>query len=258
MNRGPEDGIQRIAEAEQKVALIPGGARGIGRAIALALAREGWAVALCYRKSQSAAESTSAEIAASGGKVLAEACDVSSAKASQRLVTAVEQRWGRIDALINCAGPYHRIPLLEETPEGWCEMFDGNLHSLFYLARAAAPGMQQRGWGRIISFGLANADQGLGQTHVTAHYIAKAGVVMLTRALAKALAPSGITANTISPGFIDSGGIPAIELEQRRRQIPAGAIGSVDDVVSVVRFLLSEQAHYLNGANIQLSGAWGI
>jgi 3-oxoacyl-[acyl-carrier protein] reductase len=96
------------------------------------------------------------------------------------------------------------------------------------------------------------------QPQLTAHYIAKAGILVLTRTLARTLAPHGITVNSISPGFIDSGSAPASELESMARRIPAGYIGSVDDAVSVVRFLLSDEARYVTGANIHLSGAWGI
>ena len=189
---------------------------------------------------------------------MAEQCDVSDPAAAAALVQKVETAWGRIDALINCAGPYHRVNLLEESVEGWHEMFDNNLHPVFYLSRAVAPGMKQRGWGRIVNFSMANADQLVSQPQVTAHYISKAGVLVLTRSLARLLAPHGITVNAISPGFIDSGSAPAAELAGMVKNIPAGYVGSVDDAVAAVNFLLSDQARYLNGANLQLSGGWGI
>jgi 3-oxoacyl-[acyl-carrier protein] reductase len=173
-------------------------------------------------------------------------------------VKQVEQKWGRIDALINGAGPYHRVSLLDETVAGWNEMFDGNLHPIFYLAQAAAPGMKARKSGRIINFSMANADQMVAQPDVTAHYIAKVGVLILTRTLARLLAPHGITVNAISPGFIDSGSAPPEELAGMTKRIPAGYVGTVDDTVAAVRYLLSDEARYVNGANIQLSGAWGI
>jgi 3-oxoacyl-[acyl-carrier protein] reductase len=160
--------------------------------------------------------------------------------------------------LINGAGPYHRINLLDETVEGWNGMFDGNLHPIFYLTQAVAPGMKARKVGRIVNFSMANADQMISQPDVTAHYIAKAGVLILTRTLAKLLAPYGITVNAVSPGFIDSGSAPPAELAAVTKRIPAGYIGTVDDTVAAVRYLLSDEARYVNGANIQISGAWGI
>jgi 3-oxoacyl-[acyl-carrier protein] reductase len=242
----------------ERVALITGGAKGIGRGIALDLAAQQWSVAICYRTSEAEAQKTALAITQRGGQALTMRCDVSDPTASKDLVAQVEQRWGRIDALINSAGPYHRVNLFDETVEGWNQMFDGNLHPIFYLAKAVATGMKARKSGRIISFSMANADQMISQPDVTAHYIAKAGVLILTRTLAKLLAPHGITVNAISPGFIDSGSAPPEELAGMTKRIPAGYIGTIDDTVAAVRYLLSDEARYVNGANIQISGGWGI
>lgn len=242
----------------QRVALITGGARGIGRAIALDLAAQQWSLAICYSKSEQDADDTARAIEARGGTAMARRCDVSDPTAAREVVLEVERAWGRIDALINGAGPYHRVNLFEETPEGWAEMFDHNLHPIFYLAQAVVPGMKARKYGRIISFSMANADQMVAQPEVTAHYIAKAGVLILTRTLARLVAPHGITANAISPGFINSGSAPAEELAPMTKRIPAGFIGEVSDTVAAVRFLLSDEARYINGTNIHISGGWGI
>lgn len=242
----------------QHVALITGGAKGIGRGIALDLASRQWKIAFCYRTSEGEAQTTAQEIMQRGGHALAIRCDVSDPVAAKNMVAQVETEWGRVDVLINGAGPYHRINLFDETVEGWNEMFAGNLHPIFYLAQAVAPGMKARKIGHIINFSMANADQMEAQPDVTAHYIAKAGVLILTRTLAKLLAPYGITINAVSPGFIDSGSAPSQELAAMTKRIPAGYIGTVDDTVAAVRYLLSEEARYVNGANIQISGAWGI
>lgn len=241
-----------------KVALITGGARGIGRAVALDLAEQGWSVAICYRTSAKEGAGVSDAVQKKGSKALALQCDVSDPKKAQQMVKRVEGEWGRIDALINCAGPYHRVNLLDESIEGWHSMFDNNLHPVFYLSQAVTPGMTQRKWGRIICFSMANADQLIAQPQLTAHYIAKVGLLVLARSLARLLAPHGITVNAISPGFVDSGSAPKEELAAMVKRIPAGYVGTLDDAVSVVRFLLSEEAHYINGTNIHLSGAWGI
>lgn len=120
---------------QDRVALISGGAKGIGRAIGLALAEEGWSIALCYRTSQKEGEETAANaIQKKGGRSLAVKADVSDPTTAESFVTRVEKEWGRIDAVINCAGPYHRVNLLEETIEGWHAMFNNNLHPAFYLS----------------------------------------------------------------------------------------------------------------------------
>ncbi|MBN2337711.1 MAG: SDR family oxidoreductase, partial [Acidobacteria bacterium] len=217
-----------------RVALIAGGVRGIGRALALALAAEGWSVAVCYRQSEREAATLRAELEALGPGHTCVRADVSDPGTAADLVRQVEHARGRLDALINCVGAYHRVPLVEESIEGWHAMFDANLHPVFYLARAAAPGMMRRRWGRIVNFSMVNADQQVGQPFITAHYIAKLGVLVLTRSLARMLAPHGITANTVSPGFIDTGGVPEEELAQSFSTIPAGYLGTPGDAVAAV------------------------
>jgi 3-oxoacyl-[acyl-carrier protein] reductase len=196
----------------ERVALIPGGARGIGRQIGLRLADRGWAVALCYRASEAAAEETRAALEERGAPALAVVADVSRPETCAELVERVRGWRGRIDALIHCAGPFHRVDVLAETPEGWREMFANNLDSLFYLARLVAPGMVEGQWGRILAFSMANADRLMAQPQVTAHYLAKVGVLGLVRTLSKVLARHKITVNAISPGFIDSGSMEPEEL----------------------------------------------
>ncbi len=242
----------------QRVALITGGARGIGRAIGLSLAGEGWSIALCYRTSAEAAEETAAACRERGARALAVECDVSDSGACEALVARTAEELGRIDALFNCAGPYHRRPLLEETLEGWHAMFDGNLHPVFYTTRLVAPIMREQGFGRIVNFSMANADRMAAQPGVTAHYIAKSAILILTRTFAKVLGPDGITVNAISPGFIDSGSAPSEELASMAKKIPAGYVGSLDDAVSAARYLVSEEARYVNGTNLVLSGGWGV
>jgi len=241
-----------------RVAFITGGAKGIGRAVALDLASQGWTVAICYRTSAKEAAEVIDKVKKNGASGLAVECDVSNPEAAINLVERVRQEYGRVDALINGAGPYHRVSLLKETNDGWHSMFDNNLHPVFYLAQAVIPIMKEQQWGRIVSFSMANAEQLIAQPQLTAHYITKVGLLALSRSFAKLVAADGITMNCISPGFIDSGSAPKDELDKMVKSIPAGYVGSVDDAVGAVRYLLSDQARYVNGANIQLSGAWGV
>ena len=134
-----------------KVALITGGARGIGRGVALDLAARGWSVAICYRTSAKEANEVIDAVKAQGVRGAALQCDVSDPKAAVEWVQWVNQEWGRIDALINGAGPYHRVSLLDETNDGWHSMFDNNLHPVFYLSKAVIPLMKELKWGLISS-----------------------------------------------------------------------------------------------------------
>lgn len=243
----------------RRVALVTGGARGIGRKLAESLARDGVAVGVCWRTRADVGARAGEALRALGVPAVSMQADVSKPEQVAAFVERVTRELGPPEIVVHSAGPYHRVPLLEETVAGWDDMFASNLHSLFYLLRAVAPGMIEAGrGGRILAFGMANADRMVAQTEVTAHYLAKAGVLGLVRAYGKALARHGITVNAISPGFIDSGSAPAEELEKMKKTIPVGAIGTMDDVVAVARFLLSDEARYCTGTNVHVSGGWGI
>ncbi|MGD0101017.1 MAG: SDR family oxidoreductase, partial [Acidobacteriota bacterium] len=164
------EGRQVGGSAKTGVALITGGVRGIGRAISLALAQRGWTVAACYRKSEKEAAELNLMLRNMGATALLVRTDVSLPKEAEALIRQVEDEYGRVDALINCIGSYHRVHLMQESVEGWHSMFNNNLHPVFYLTRAVAPGMIQRKRGRIINFSMVNADQHVGQPYITAHY----------------------------------------------------------------------------------------
>jgi len=253
--RGPQSSG---APGSGRVVLVTGGARGIGRATALDLASDGWDVAFCYRTSRAAALQVEAEIQDRGRRALSLAADVAVPDEATRLVERVLHAWGRLDALVNCAGPYRRVPILEETPEGWRSMLANNLDATYYVCRAAIPTLMEQRSGRIVNFAIANVDRLVAQPTMTAYAIAKMGVLMLTRTLARTLAPHGITVNAISPGYIDAPDLAEAERQDAMRRIPAGHLGTGADAAHVVRFLLSAEASYVTGANIPVSGGWGI
>ncbi len=239
-----------------KTALVTGGAKGIGRGIALDLAAGGWQVAICYRTSQDVAAETVHAIDSRGARGLAIQADVGDPAQAEQLVARVTAELAAPDALVHCAGPYHRADVFAETPAGWRDMIAGNLDSFFYCARLCAPAMKARGWGRILAFAMASADRA--SPGVIGHHAAKAGVLALVHTLARSLAPDGITVNAISPGFIDSGSDSTAELARMVKSIPVGYVGTVDDVVGAARYLLSDAARYVTGTNIMMSGGWGV
>lgn len=241
-----------------RTALITGGARGIGRAIGYDLAARGYDVGFCYRTRDSDAKETKSMIESRGVRALAVKADVSAPAEVETLFQTVERELGPPDVLVHCAGPYHRVDVLSETPEGWREMLSNNLDSFFYCSRRAAPAMMEKKWGRMLAFSMANADRAGAQPGVAAHYVAKVGVLVLARTLARALASHGVTVNTISPGFIASGSAPDDELQKMVKNIPVGYVGTLEDAVAAARFLLSDEARYVNGANIITSGGWGL
>lgn len=244
--------------SHERVALIPGGAKGIGREIGLRLAERGWSVALTFRTSRETAEATRVEIEKRGGHAVAVQADVSSHDTCAALVRGVLDWGGRIDALVNCAGPYHRVDILKETPEGWREMFASNLDSLFFLSQMVAPAMIERRWGRIVAFSMANADRIVAQPQLTAHYLSKVAVLGLVRSLARSLAKHNVTVNAVSPGFIDSGSMDPAELESMAKNIPAGHVGTPADAAHAALYLLSDEAAYVTGTSVHVSGGWGF
>jgi 3-oxoacyl-[acyl-carrier protein] reductase len=241
-----------------RVAIITGGARGIGRAIALDLAAQGWGTVVGYRTSPHDVSFVVDEARAAGGRAMSLQADVADAAQADHLVGQVLAQWGRVDALINAAGSYQRAHILQADAHTLEALIGDNLYTVLYMCRAVADPMSRAGWGRIINFGVANAESPRVSSHVAAHHIAKCAVLVLTRTLARELAPHRVTVNAISPGYVDTGHLSEAEIGDAVARIPAGYVGTVADVVAVVRFLLSEEARYVNGANIVVSGAWGI
>lgn len=237
-----------------KKAIVCASSKGLGRGCAMALAREGANVTINSRNSD-VLEATAAEIReAHGVEVTTVAMDVTTPEGRAALLAACPEP----DILINNAGGPPPGDFREWDRETWISAIDANMLTAIFLIKDTVDGMIERGFGRIVSFAMANADRMSAQPFVAGHYIAKAGVLMLTRSLARVLGPHGITVNAVSPGFIDSGSAPSEELEQMVGKIPAGYIGELDDAVAATLFFLSDEARYVNGSNLHVSGGWGI
>jgi 3-oxoacyl-[acyl-carrier protein] reductase len=238
-----------------KVALITGGSRGIGATVAQTLATAGAAVAVCARNGEAAAASASA-IAAQGGQALGVAADVSRAEDAERLVKACLERFGRLDILVNNAGITRDGLVLRMKDGDWSDVLAVNLNGAFYCARAALRViLKQKQSGRIINIGSVVGSMGnAGQ----ANYVtSKAGLIGLTKALAKEVAARGVTVNLVAPGFIETDmtmNLPDAVKETYRGQIPLGRFGTAADVAAAVAFLASDEAAYITGQVIHVNG----
>lgn len=239
-----------------KVALVTGASRGIGRAIAVNLARCGADVAVNYRSNEDAAAEVVREIKSLGRRAMAVQADVSEAGAAEAILERVTADLGDVDVLVNNVGEFFFKPLGLMTHDEWRMVLDSNLSSVHYMCQAALPGMRSRKRGWIINIGLSPIYQVRGAPNVAAYSVAKTGVLILTRSLAVEEAKHGIFVNCVSPGLIDTGYMPPEMIEWMRKRVPVGRLGRPEEIADAVAFLVSDKASYISGANIAVAGAY--
>ena len=237
-----------------RVAIVTGGSRGIGLAIARSLAESGASVVVSGRDA-GRLEKAAGEIEAAGGTVLAIVADVAKREDADRLVDAARKRFGRIDVLVNNAGITRDQLLVRMTDDDWDQVLDTNLRGVFLMTRAAGKVMMRQRSGRIINISsTAGAMGNPGQVNYSA---AKAGVIGLTKAAARELAHWNILVNAVAPGLIETdmtASIPADAREALLRQVPLKRAGAAREVAEVVRFLAGDGAAYITGQTIHING----
>jgi len=236
---------------ENRVALVTGGSRGIGRSIAVALASAGAQVAVNYRTQQSAAEEVCATIRSMGSRAIALQADMSLSAEVDCLVSAVERDLGPVDILVNNAGIAQIKPFNELTEADWDHLLDVNLKSAFLVTQRVLPGMRQRRWGRIINLSSVAAQTG---GVIGPHYAAsKAGLIGLTHSYAALLAKEGITANAIAPALIATDMITSNPNASTER-LPVGFFGSPEEIARAA--VLLAESDFITGQTISVNGGW--
>jgi 3-oxoacyl-[acyl-carrier protein] reductase len=246
-----------LREKLNKVAIVTGGGRGIGRAIALALARQKINLVLSYVTQREPCERTVAEAHKLGIEATIVQTDVTQRESVRQLVALAVEKMGRVDVLVNNAGILQQKPFATITDEDWDVMLSTNLKSVFLCSQEVLPVMAQQGGGSIINISSSGGQLG---GMLAVHYAAsKAGVISLTKSLARVGAPNGIRANCVTPGLIETEmSVKEINSEVGRQkisqQIPLCRAGSVDEVAGAVAFLASDAATYITGQSINVNG----
>jgi len=244
-----------VKDLVDKVAIVTGSSRGIGRAIALELARQGCKVVVNYRSNAAAAAQVVHLIASQGGQARAAQADVSVAAEAQRLARFAVDSFGTVDILVNNAGITRDGLLLRMSEADWDAVLDTNLKGAFHCAKAVLRIFLRKRHGRIINIGsVVGLSGNAGQANYAA---AKAGLVGFTKSLAKELGSRNITVNLVAPGFIETdltAGLPEDQMERTLGRIPVGRLGKPDDVARAVVFLSSDAADYITGQVLNIDG----
>jgi 3-oxoacyl-[acyl-carrier protein] reductase len=241
-----------------RAALVTGSSRGIGRAIALQLARQGASIAVNYLKNEDAAKEVQATIQSCGGQAVLVQGDISVPEQADKLVTAAHDAYERLDILVNNAGFNRDTLLLRMSVEDWDEVMSTNLRGAFLCTRAALRYMLRQRWGRIVNIGSVSGIAGnAGQANYAA---AKAGLMGFTKAVAREMGSRGITANVVAPGLVKTELTEDIHqqiVEMAMQRIFVGRLGTPEDIAACVAFLASEEASYISGQLLPVDGGLG-
>lgn len=238
-----------------RVVLVTGGAKGIGKAISLKLASAGYQVAINYRSSAQSASELVEEIKASGGVAMAVSGDVSSSDDVKGIFSSVAKELGPVEVLVNNAGVTRDGLLMRMKEEDWDTVIDGNLKSAFLCSKEAIKAMSKGRWGRIVN--MASVVGLIGNPGQANYCSSKAGLIGLTKSVAREYAQRGITVNAVAPGFIVTDMtevLPQSVKDGMVSSIPSGRPGTVEDVASAVAFLVSEEASYITGQVLAVDG----
>ncbi len=237
-----------------KVALVTGSSRGIGKAIALKLAEKGCDLAVNYLSNRGAAEQVIDLIREMGRKAFIFQGDVSSFAEVEEMIEKVRVEYGRIDILVNNVGPFLYKTIFDTTIEEWQDTLNSNLSSVFFCCKTVVSIMREQKSGVIVNIGAPNAERTQGYIRNCAYATAKTGVVVFTKSLAKEEAKNGIRVNVVNPGFVETDNYTDEDRQYWSKEIPMKRMGTPEELANTVAFLCSDEASYITGSVLNVHG----
>lgn len=240
--------------SDQNIAIVTGSGKGIGSEIAVRLAQDGYTVVVNYRSDAHAAQETLARVQAHAPRALAIQADVATPEGAKHLIDETLGAFGQIDVLVNNAGPFLIKSVLETALDEWRYILDSNLSSVFYCIKFVLPTMRERKRGHIVNLGSLNAETLRGAPTTAAYNAAKAGVIVLTKSVARSEARYGIRCNAVNPGFIETYATTEADRRELPSLVPLGTLGAPSDIAEMVAFLVSDKARYITGAVVNVHG----
>ena len=239
---------------ENKVALVTGSSRGIGKTIALRLAEAGASLVINYKSDRWATDEVVKSIKKMKRQAISVQCDVSNFADVEEMVGKVMSEFGRIDILVNNVGPFLYKSIYDTTIQEWHQIINSNLNSTFYCCKAVIPIMRKQKSGNIVNIGAPNAERTQGYVQNCPYAIAKTGVVVFSKSLAKEEAKNGIRVNVVNPGFIETDEYTEEMKKDMPKQVPLEILGKPEDIANAVLFLVSDEANYITGSVLNVHG----
>jgi len=237
--------------ADERVAIVTGSSKGIGRGIAQRLAQDGFTIVVNYLSDAAAAQETLSLVQPRARSIQA---DVATPEGAKRLMDETLTAFGRVDVLVNNVGPFLVKSVYDTEIDEWRRTIDGNLSSAFYCIKYVLPSMRAHKRGHIVNLGLLNAETTRGAPTTAAYNAAKTGVIVLTKSVARSEARYNIRCNVVNPGFIETYATTDADRRELPSLVPLGSLGTAADIAEMIAFLVSDKARYITGAVLNVHG----
>lgn len=240
--------------ADERVAIVTGSSKGIGRGIAQRLVQDGFTIVVNYLSDAAAAQETLSLVQPRAPRARSIQADVATPEGAKRLIDETLTAFGRVDVLVNNVGPFLVKSVYDTEIDEWRRTIDGNLSSAFYCIKYVLPSMRAHKRGQIVNLGLLNAETTRGAPTTAAYNAAKTGVIVLTKSVARSEARYNIRCNVVNPGFVETYATTDADRRELPSLVPLGSLGTAADIAEMIAFLVSDKARYITGAVLNVHG----